>query len=165
MHLFAHIHSLFFYIFLLGPLWVPDEYRIYLYWYWILNLTAWLLLDRCPLFYLKKSGNDSDSADPMKDKDDYLIHLHELGWLSVSDRLIKYQETVIRLISGLAPLIVILSLGFYQIPTYIFSFIILIFFYKRCHSALINCDDPSTEQSKDEDIQSETTSFDDSSVI
>lgn len=136
MHFFAHVHSLFFYIFLLGPLWVPDEFRVYLYWYWILNLTAWLVLDRCPLFYLKSSSNQNSTTDPYKDKDDYLIHLHELGWLNKDDESLEYQEAVIRLVSGLAPLIVILSLGFHTIPTYIFAFIILLAFYKRCHTAI-----------------------------
>jgi hypothetical protein len=162
MHWFAHLHSLFFYIFLLGPFWVPEDYKIYLYWYWILNLIAWLLLDRCPLFYLKskESTPDQDQAeDPFKDKDDYLIHLHDLGWLDCNDRLLKYQETIIRLISGLAPLLVILTLGFYPIPTYIFSFIILIALYKRCHNAIINCDQEDLNQDDNPDEASETYSL------
>jgi hypothetical protein len=163
MHIFAHLHSLLFYIFLLGPLWVPDDYKIYLYWYWIINLLIWLLLDRCPLFYLKSTptptptesnddnnndnnNNKNDDNDQFyKDKDDYLIHLHELGWLNREDKQLKYQESIIRFVSGISPLIVILALGNYPIPTYIFAFIILLSFYKRCHKAIIACDQEATK--------------------
>tara|TARA_R100001163_G_scaffold11087_1_gene10144 strand:+ start:2937 stop:3320 length:384 start_codon:yes stop_codon:yes gene_type:complete len=121
MDLFAGAHFWAYIILLLGPLWFPENYKFYLYIYFVVLLIMWLILDRCPLFFARKTKLD-----------DSIIHLGELGVIDVEN---KKHECTARLIFNLAPLLVILYLGFYPMYTIIFSVINVVIFYRRYQKA------------------------------
>ena len=126
MDWFAGLHFWIYILILLSPFFLPKSWHFYIYLYLIILLLTWLLLDRCPLFFARETKQD-----------DTVIHLGELG---IIDPLNPEEEQLVRLLAGLAPLMVIILLGYYPTFTLIFAIINLLIFYRRYQWALISSD-------------------------
>lgn len=118
MDLFADIHTMLYFLLVLSPLYIPEKYWNYIYWYWIIVISCWAILSKCPLFYLRKTK-----------KDDLIISLEQNG---LKDPKNKLSEGLLRLISGVFPMFTIMLLGKYPKKTFIFCIINLSIMYKRC---------------------------------